>query len=125
MQTTAYTHDGKATMVIEGPIVPERIVDVWADDDPWAEWSMGQAAMPQNGRKTLTEWQPIETLVKEHGVKFLARIVSSSGKRIEYTVMEWRNEEDAAWFIDGLELSNAFNPTHWMPLPEPPAQEEG
>ena len=45
MQTTAYTHDGKATMVIEGPIMPERIVDVWADDDPWAEWSMCQAAM--------------------------------------------------------------------------------
>ena len=33
MQTTAYTHDGKATMVIEGPIQPERIVDVPTPDE--------------------------------------------------------------------------------------------
>lgn len=60
----------------------------------------------------MTEWQPIETAPKDGTDIFVA------GGKFKPMV--------AFWFRDGwvnvwtFEDRTAPNPTHWMPLPEPP-----
>ena len=58
------------------------------------------------------EWQPIETAPKD-GTPVLAWLVNPSGD--EYiTVIKANRSGGWDW------RSIYFEPTHWMPLPEPP-----
>lgn len=60
----------------------------------------------------MSEWQPIETAPKD-GTPIL---VADSGPYA--FVVEWNNKH-RAWL--GADRS-AWEPTHWMPLPEPPKE---
>ena len=63
----------------------------------------------------MTEWQPIETAPKD-GTRVLA------WEYPYYTVVFWDDDEEEpytpCWKISyGGDI---MDPTHWMPLPEPP-----
>lgn len=60
----------------------------------------------------MTEWQPIETAPKDGRD---ALIAYSDG----YIAIGWWSDENQQWCWQNLYLS-VMNPTHWMPLPEPP-----
>jgi len=62
------------------------------------------------------EWQPIETAPKDG-----AEILGWSSISSEAYVMWWSAPHgDWVWGIN--DLNDMFcDPTHWMPLPEPPA----
>lgn len=61
------------------------------------------------------EWQPIETAPKVGDF----RLVYVNG--VVCKAMRWIvNGEDRGWFQDGV-WCDAIRPTHWMPLPDPPA----
>jgi len=62
-------------------------------------------------------WQPIETAPKD-GYYFLAFYPAEDGEEAFYDVTSWpQNKEMARYY--GL-MRNSVDPTHWMPLPEPP-----
>ena len=61
------------------------------------------------------EWQPIET-APEDGTRVL---LFKAGRKVcmgKYVPADWN------WCLEGWKNSNGnfFNPTHWMPLPQPP-----
>lgn len=59
----------------------------------------------------MSEWRPIETAPKDETRVLLAR----AGIPSMHTAF-WRG---GVWMCGGHQYFN--NPTHWMPLPEPPA----
>lgn len=76
------------------------------------------------------EWQPIETAPRDGTF-----IILCGGKRDNYSPIEqenspvvgrwqkWPNPDSCCWvyaFWDSDWRSEYINPTHWMPLPEPP-----
>lgn len=68
------------------------------------------------------EWQPIETAPK-NGKEVLVCRKFDSGSA-SYAVAsfngdEWRDMGDIGWA--GMYGDDGNQPTHWMPLPEPPA----
>ena len=64
------------------------------------------------------EWQPIETAPKD-GHAILASDPAWHGVPCP---MFWNGEEWQHWFRS--ELYGAYDPTHWMPLPAPPEQDQ-
>ena len=63
------------------------------------------------------EWQPIETAPKD-GSRILA--VSADAA---FGVVVWSSILGGTWVLacsDGQALNYYLDPTHWMPLPEPP-----
>lgn len=63
----------------------------------------------------MSEWQDIETAPKD-GTRC---ILFQGGRKVcmgEYVPKQWE------WAVEGWKNTNGnfFNPTHWMPLPEPP-----
>lgn len=64
------------------------------------------------------EWQPIETAPRD-GTPVLA-----ATSRSQYVA--WNNGRSDMWVFvdDGRGNSFFFRPTHWMPLPPPPATQE-
>ena len=68
----------------------------------------------------MPEWQPIETAPKDKRVlELLPKSGVASG--------EWNSFGNDWWcgMCGGYECDSAFDdeqPTHWMPLPSPPAQ---
>jgi uncharacterized protein DUF551 len=65
----------------------------------------------------MTEWQPIETAPTD-GREVLLFARGLHGPRdVSFAVGQWSlQSEDWFWAF-------AIRPTHWMPLPEPPANE--
>ena len=68
------------------------------------------------------EWQPIETAPKD-GTKVLLHCVGGG----PFTPCEWIEDglisEEGFWSwwqADPVFFVEVKNPTHWMPLPEPP-----
>ena len=60
------------------------------------------------------QWQPIETAPKDGGYIILAWPSESM-------IAKWLdNATWQGWSVPSLILKPAGNPTHWMPLPEPP-----
>jgi hypothetical protein len=57
----------------------------------------------------LPEWQPIETAPKDDMIE----VLTWNGTSVAVATWAW----DWKWQTSGLP---AFEPTHWMPLPEPP-----
>ena len=89
----------------------------------------------------MSEWQPIETAPKNR--KVLAAYQNTLGKwRIVtacyHTELDWSDDHDlsaeesefapAAWYEESDSADSIYPtsapPTHWMPLPAPPALEE-
>lgn len=66
----------------------------------------------------MRDWRPIEEAPREHGAEAL---LFSEGKIWlgyceEFVFSE--NDREFVWYtLDGIDISN---PTHWMPLPDPP-----
>ena len=80
------------------------------------KWNVWQAAKKQD------EWQPIETAPTDCEVLIWTgenRYVAKWAKNIE--------TDEIGWIVADLGDGNrviANSPTHWMPLPPPPAQKE-
>jgi hypothetical protein len=78
----------------------------------------------------MSEWQPIETAPRERGTSILAYVLGDDHHPMIF-VAHWMNPkimfssiytgaghpDDWEW-VSGM--SRIKQPTHWMPLPEPP-----
>lgn len=64
----------------------------------------------------MSEWQPIETAPKD-GEDFLALFLFDDGS-FRYDVSRWCDAREL--FTAGRPFEEDTQPTHWMPLPEPP-----
>ena len=76
-----------------------------------------------DGKASVNKWQPIETAPKD-GTSFLAAI-PWEGEPLEILRMRW--DEIACLFGDATYapfIEDQEQPTHWMPLPPPPKEEE-
>jgi hypothetical protein len=68
-------------------------------------------------------WRPIETAPKDGTAVLLFRQLDGSDG---YWLVGWWQEADAGWFWGSHKLlREAMAPTHWMPLPTPPAIRTG
>lgn len=68
----------------------------------------------------MSEWKPIETAPKD-GTEILIGWMARDGRRRGgwiCKIRRWR--DDAGWRRDRNHPYDLY-PTHWMPLPEPPA----
>jgi hypothetical protein len=63
----------------------------------------------------MNEWQPIETAPKD-GTPVLVFVPKAWGKHDEIHVGKQRR----FWVVGNQFYFDIGNPTHWMPLPEPP-----
>lgn len=68
----------------------------------------------------MSEWQPIETAPKD-GSRILGWAKSKNGSDDLRLVIFWdqTSPEGARWIV-AFNAFWHFEPTHWMPLPEPP-----
>lgn len=68
------------------------------------------------------EWQPIETAPK-NGTVVIGRATSVVWNLFDIHAMHWEGE---AWWRNngGCFTSQFSNPSHWIPMPEMPEQEE-
>ncbi len=69
-----------------------------------------------------SEWQPIETAPKD-GKRIIVYCPKLDGPK-ENIVSYQRNGTNFPWRADEGNLLQRDQPTHWMPLPEPPAGDE-
>lgn len=73
-------------------------------------------------------WQPIETAPKDGTWILLCKATDADGKPITGESFGLFVQRAAWWEVDGWvdycamvrDPNVFFNPTHWMPLPEPP-----
>lgn len=66
----------------------------------------------------MSEWQPIETAPKD-GTPILVACPYSSGVAVEN--VRWIDRPRArGWRFHNYGPALGVQPTHWMPLPEPP-----
>ena len=64
------------------------------------------------------QWQPIETAPKD-GTEILVCGPLRDGSGVYRDVTRWPNGWSGKWPV--AYMHNSDEPTHWMPLPEPPA----
>ena len=68
------------------------------------------------------DWRPIETAPKD-GTKVLM-FPSPHGFYAGYWIGHWTDLYGGVWYMDDIgHLNGMWAPTHWMPLPPPPAGE--
>lgn len=70
------------------------------------------------------EWQPIETAPRDERIDLW-----SGGERVPDCFWmdgyKWRDDDlpkDCFVYMDGDLCYDVYQPTHWMPLPQPPEQ---
>lgn len=79
------------------------------------------------------DWQPMDTAPKNAKI-LISCLVKRTGYRVTPCVYKWHktNDDDRykkEWWSDGGDyygikwLSDIYEPTHWMPLPEPPVMQ--
>jgi hypothetical protein len=81
----------------------------------------------------MSEWRPIGTAPKDGTAVLLAWAIDADGDPIQWNtkpstagsfvqVARWSQGEDWWWVYINTPADTPlhFNPTHWMPLPEPP-----
>lgn len=68
----------------------------------------------------MNDWQPIETAPKEIGKQILAFVPKEGdwGYLLGIVVVKWTGSKYTGWAMPGI---CGLLPTHWMPLPEEPA----
>lgn len=64
------------------------------------------------------EWIPVEEKVPEEKGNYLVVQDCWNGAEV-HEAFFFRRDNDYGWF-DPVEEYEKYNPTHWMPLPEPP-----
>ncbi len=71
----------------------------------------------------MTEWQPIETAPKD-GTNVLVIVVEHPESHcvLRHQDGQWLNDE----FFDVISGEQViwYEPTHWMPLPDPPSKDQ-
>lgn len=69
------------------------------------------------------EWQPIKTAPKDGTVVIVRGFYDCYGTPMQATAAQFR-ENYGYWMRDnfGTGYTVSCNPTHWMPLPEPPKE---
>jgi len=72
----------------------------------------------QHRAHPMTEWQPIETAPRD-GTRFWA---FQASKEAEQYICWWK-EDFAHWEGWQTVWDDEPEPTHWMPLPDPPADQ--
>lgn len=70
--------------------------------------------------KHLAEWQPIDTAPKNFSDVLIYLPRSEFGDYGERVTVAFWEVDLRLWIIPGLLPNEESNPTHWMPLPEPP-----
>ncbi len=73
----------------------------------------------------MTEWQPIETAPKDGSSILIVYICPLDGplvKEAQWWKRWYTDETNQGWMLANLdeEYGDYIEPTHWMPLPEPP-----
>ena len=73
----------------------------------------------------MSDWQPIETAPKNKHLLFFGQQEHSQNDSVTYKgpmiFSGYWDEMDESWCARGSTWEGPFfNPTHWMPLPEPP-----
>jgi hypothetical protein len=85
------------------------------------------------------DWQPIETAPRDGTAILLCWARDASGQPIRWDkkpdtaivyvqVAKYSGEPDREWYVYIATPADAalhFTPTHWMPLPPPPAKAKG
>ena len=68
-------------------------------------------------------WIPVSERLPEKSQQVLGALKSSTGN---YNLSRINRVTacDHDWEADGFEISNCWTVTHWMPLPEPPQEQE-
>ena len=70
----------------------------------------------------MSEWQPIDTAPKD-GTPILAYRADHYGKFGNCCVTYWRTNKNGNSYTGFGEFNPTYwPPTHWMPLPKPPAE---
>ncbi len=106
-----------------GPLCVAEFVAVLAGDPVSAEkWNRRSTSSAE--REMREAWQPIETAPKQKVVLLWALTDTETGNWLMATGywMPGYGDDPGAWTWDGRRLK-AYDtqPTHWQPLPEPPA----
>lgn len=72
-----------------------------------------------------TDWQPIETAPKDEDEWEHPRVLLTDGEKVAAGHWKhgayWTNEAEIEWLGDDGAFHEEWRPTHWIPLPEPPA----
>jgi len=75
----------------------------------------------------MSEWQPIETAPKD-GTRILAffpqQIDCYTILTVNFTRDQWALCPYGGYDFCSIEFGETEDPTHWMPLPNPPKQEK-
>ena len=110
------------------------LAEIRAREAHFQRWRMGPdgwADQTQLDRRTLLrllddaldvqQWQPIETAPEDKSVLIYIPNLSGvyRGRLLSANIDRYRHWSIAA-ATRGLELDDTLQPTHWMPLPEPP-----
>lgn len=72
----------------------------------------------------MSEWQPIETAPRDQYVLLFGRQLPHDMLRVEGDLIlagYWSDLDEAWCCIGSLWNGPFYKPTHWRPLPEPPA----
>ena len=107
---------GKPSMLTLSDLRAELQSEGWAWALPLLDSIPSQVSEAVRAER---EWQPIATAPKEGSI--LAAY--TYGRRWVIEVVEW-DKEYRVWIgfgLSGDEESRELSPTHWMPLPAPPA----
>ena len=71
--------------------------------------------------KAAPAWQPIETAPKDGTDIYATRI---DGIVFRPSIIYWEKFEGRGWLCSQTHRPVSSQPTHWMPLPQPPTTEE-
>lgn len=83
--------------------------------------TVAEAERYWNTRAPVSQWKPIESAPKDNDKPILI----TDGKQVGIRVLD--EEDGECFFHDYPDSYNLYpvNPTHWMPLPEPPTVKQG
>ena len=105
------------------------VAELEADIDMWTAAAKGSCqyierleAENEKLRNT-ARWIPVSERLPEKSQQVLGALKSSTGN---YNLSRINRVMacDHDWEADGFEISNCWTVTHWMPLPEPPQEQE-
>jgi hypothetical protein len=72
----------------------------------------------------VSDWQPIETAPEHRGAFMILHADGTVGMafREQSWKGRWRWSQAIRIDADGISMRTSAEPTHWMPLPEPPKE---
>lgn len=105
----------------------ERLNPTWKDATAEAEAAL--TALEAEGMAVVPGWQPIESAPRRFSpplspINHHAPDILGVWGRAFYSVCSWGGPSMPCW-VDGNNQKVPFQPTRWMPIPEPPASPYG